>query len=403
LTTILGTPYNLGIRPVSQKPGGNEIVKKYFRLSMVVSLCMLLLFPSFAYAGEEAVHTVTLEDALQMAYTSNPDIRKADLELEKAQINRDDARDTLDWIPAGGLIDPAVNQVFNIYQQTEIGLSTAKKAQSSEKDRITQQVITTYTKALKDFNTMESTQLTLDNLEQQKRIAGVSMGLGLMSAFDYQKLESSIKQAQEGFKAAQAGYESSMAALRYLLGQNASWNPVLSSRAILDTYTRHELNVELNRGTSESVLVWTKKALLDIEKSKENWFLPNTSSDLKKVDLHMAEVSYEQAKRDAKAMIEQLYYGIDAVEGQIQAAEVALAAAQKDLEIARLKYEVGAMARYSLPGGESLTNAEVAAETARLKLENMKADLAQMKAQFAYLTGQTPYSAEDWTTADQES
>jgi len=33
----------------------------------------------------------------------------------------------------------------------------------------------------------------------------------------------------------------------------------------------------------------------------------------------------------------------------------------------------------------------------------MKADLAQMKAQFAYLTGQTPYSAEDWTTADQES
>jgi outer membrane protein TolC len=375
-------------------------VKKYYRLIIVMSLCMLLLFPSFAYAGEEAVHTVTLEGALQMAYTSNPDIRKADLELEKAQINRDDARDTLEWIPTGGLIDPTVNQVFNLYQQTEIGLSTAKKAQESEKDRITQQVITTYTKALKDFNIMESTRLTLDNLEHQKRIAGVSMGLGLMSEIGYQKLESSIKQAQEGFKAAQAGYEGSMAALRYLLGQNAAWNPVLSSRAILDTYTRNELSVELNRGTSESVLVWTKKALLDIEKSKETWFLPNTSSDLKKVDLHMAEVSYEQAKRDAKAKIEQLYYGIDAVEGQIQAAEVALATAQKDLEITQLKYDVGAIPRYSMTGTDSLSAAEVAAETARMDLENLKADLAQMKAQFAYLTGQTPYDPGDWTIVD---
>ena len=376
-------------------------MKKYFRLIIVMSLCMLLLFPSFACAGEEAVHTVTLEDALQMAYTSNPDIRKADLELEKAQINRDDARDTLDWIPTGGLIDPAVNQVFNLYQQTEIGLSTAKKAQESEKDRITQEVISAYTKVLKDFNTMESTRLTLEDLEHQKRIAGMSMGLGLISELDYQQLESGIKEAQEGSKATQAAYEGSMAALRYLLGQNASWNPVLSSRAILDTYSRNELSVELSRGTSESVLVWTKKALLDIEKSKEIWFLPNTSSDLKKVDLHMAEVSYEQAKRDAKAMIEQLYYGIEATEGQIQAAESALATAQKDLEIAQLKYDIGAISRYSMvPGTDTLSAAELEAETARMDLESFKADLAQMKAQFAYLTGQEPYDPGDWTIVE---
>lgn len=376
-------------------------MKKYFRLSIVMTLCMLLLFPSFAYAEEETVHTVTLEDALQMAYASNPDIRKANLELEKAQINRDDARDTLDWIPTGGLIDPAVNKVFNLYQQTEIGLTTAKRAQVAEKDRITQEVISNYTKVLKDFNTMESTRLKLQDLENQKRIAGMSMGLGLISKLDYQKLESGIKEAQEGSKATQAAYEGSMASLRYLLGQNASWYPVLSSRAVLDTYSRNELSVELSRGTSESILVWTKEALLDIEKSKETWILPDTSSDMKKVDLHMAEVNYEQAKRDAKAKIEQLYYGIDALEGKIQASESALATAQKELEIAQLKYDIGAISRYSVKEGvDSLSTAELAAETAIMDLENLKADLADKKAQFAYLTGQTPYSAEDWATVE---
>lgn len=375
-------------------------MKKYIRFTIVMSLCMVLLFPSFAYAGEQTAHTMTLEDALQIAYGNNPDLRKADLELEKAQILRDDTRKALDWIPTGGLIYPETQQVFNAYQQAEIGLATAKKAQASEKDRITQEVITAYTKVLKDFNTMESTRLTLEDLEHQKRIAGMSMGLGLISELDYQQLESGIKQAQEGYKAAQAAYEGSLASLRYLLGQNASWNPVLSSRAILDTYSRNELSVELSRGTSESILVWTQKALLDIEESKKTWVLPNTSSDMKKVDLHMAEINYEQAKRDVKATIEGLYHGIDAIEGQIQAAESALATAQKDLEIARLKYEVGAISRYAMQGAESLSAAEIAAETARMDLENLKADLAQMKAQFAYLTGQEPYDPKDWAVVE---
>jgi outer membrane protein TolC len=371
-------------------------VKRYLHLSAVIALCMLLLFPSFAFAGEEDVHSFTLEDALQIAYANNPDLRKADLQVEKAQIQRDDARKYVDWIPTGGLVSPAYQQIFNAYQQAEIGLATAKKAQASEKDRITQEVITAYTKVLKDFNTMESTRLTLEDLEHQKRIAGMSMGLGLISELDYQQLESGIKQAQEGYKAAQAAYEGSLASLRYLLGQNASWNPVLSSRAILGTYSRNELSVELSRGTSESILVWTKKALLDIEESKKTWILPNTSSDMKKVDLHMAEINYEQAKRDAKATIEGLYHGIDAIEGRIQAAESALATAQKDLEIAQLKYDIGAIPRYSMTGTDSLSAAEVAAETAKMDLENLKADLAQMKAQFAYLTGQEPYDPNDW-------
>ena len=371
-------------------------MKKYIRFTIVMSLCMVLLFPSFAYAGEQTAHTMTLEDALQIAYGNNPDLRKADLELEKAQILRDDTRKALDWIPTGGLIYPETQQVFNAYQQAAIGLATAKKAQASEKDRITQEVITAYTKVLKDFNTMESTRLTLEDLEHQKRIAGMSMGLGLISELDYQQLESGIKQAQEGYKAAQAAYEGSLASLRYLLGQNASWNPVLSSRAILGTYSRNELSVELSRGTSESILVWTKKALLDIEESKKTWVLPNTSSDMKKVDLHMAEINYEQAKRDVKATIEGLYHGIDAIEGQIQAAESALATAQKELEIAQLKYDIGAIPRYSMTGTDSLSAAEVAAETARMDLENLKADLGQMKAQFAYLTGQEPYDPNDW-------
>ncbi|NLU48037.1 MAG: TolC family protein [Syntrophomonadaceae bacterium] len=375
-------------------------MKTYSYFCLALALCLSLLFPMFTYAEEEPILKVTIDDALQIAYANNPDLRKANLEVEKAQIQRDDAAKYVTWIPTGGMVVPAYQQIFNAYQQAEIALTAAKKAQASEKKRVTQEVITAYTKALKDYNTMESTRIKLQDLENQKRIAGMSMGLGLISELDYQKLDSSIKQAQEGYKSAQAAYESSIASLRYLLGKGEDWNPKLASRAVLDTYNRHELNVELSRGLSESVLVMTQKALLDIEKSKEDWILPNVSSNMQKINSGMAEINYEQAKRNAKATIEQLYYGIDALEGQIQAAESALATAQKDLEIAELKYEVGVISRYAIPGADSLSAAEVTAETARMNIENLKADLAQMKAQFAYLTGQEPYDPADWIAVE---
>lgn len=359
----------------------------------------LSLFNPIIVLAEEKdpTNNITIQEALDIAYKSNPDLRKAQLEIEKAQILRDDAAKAVTWIPTGGLINPAYQQVFNGYQQAEIGLSTAKKAEASEKNRITKEVIGSYTKVLKDYNTMESMKITLEDLEHQKRIAGMSKGLGLMADIDYEKLDAGIKNAEEGYKAIQAAYEGSLASLRYLLGQNPNWNPVLTSRAILETYPRNELSVELSRGTSESILVWTSKALLDIEKSQEYWVLPNVSTDMRNINRDKAEINYKQAKRDTRALIEQLYHGINAIEGQIQAAEVAYNTAQKDMEIAQVKYDVGMIPRYSaMPGAETLSSAKVEAEKTRLELENLKADLAKMKADFAFLTGQTVYNPKDW-------
>lgn len=372
-------------------------MKKYLHRSLLIVLCILFLFPASAFAGQEAVTAVSLEEALQIAYQNNPDLRKSNLELDKAQIQRDDARQLIDFIPASGLVSPETNAVFNAWQQAEIGLATAKKAQTSEKELVSKEVISTYIEAVKYYNDMESSRLTLQNMEHQKRIAGMNMGLGLMSELAYQKLDNSINKVQEGYKATQAMYEGAIASLRYLLGQSAGWNPGLSSRAVLAAYPRNELSVELNRGTSQSVLVYTKKALLDIENSKEDWILPNLSTKMQNINLNMAELDYEQATRDAKAAIEKLYYGIDTLEGQIQVSEASYREAQKDLEIAKLKFDVGVIPRYSMtPEAETLSGAELDEQKARLDLENLKADLAKMKADFAYLTGQTVYDSKDW-------
>ena len=369
----------------------------------MLAFVAVAIMPETAIA-QENTSALTMQQALDMAYKHNPDLRKAQLELDKAQINRDDAAKAVSYIPTGGLVYPEIQQGYNLFQQAEIGLKVAKRTAATEKDRLSKDIINAYTTALKNYNTMETTRLTLEDLKQQLSVANIAMQTGMMSEYDLTSVQSGIRQAEKGYQASQAQYDSALAALAALLGQGSDWKPELTSQAVLTEYQRNDLAIELSRGVEQSSAVWQSQAQLDIEKSKETWVMPNISSDMQSINTGTAEMTLEQAKIATKSAIEQLYYGIDATEGQIQAAEAANVQAQRDLEVTQLKYDVGLTPKYSMPGASGLSSlaaATLAAQKAQYNLDSLQASLAGMKAQFAYLTGQTVYDAGDWTPEPQ--
>ena len=379
-----------------------RLVKKLTPL-LLLAFVAVAIMPGTAVAQEDS-SALTMQQALDMAYKHNPDLRKAQLDLDKAEINRDDAAEAVSYIPTGGLVYPEIQQGYNQFQQAEIGLKVAKRTVATEKDRLSKDIINAYTTALKNYNTMETTRLTLEDLKQQLSVANIAMQTGMMSEYDLTSVQSGIRQAEKGYQASQAQYDSALAALAALLGQGSDWKPELTSQAVLTEYQRNDLAIELSRGVEQSSAVWQSQAQVDIEKSKETWVMPNISSDMQNINTETAEMTLEQAKIATKSAIEQLYYGIDATEGQIAAAEAANEQAQRDLEIAQLKYDVGLATKYSLPGASgssSLAATTLAAQKAQYNLDSLQAGLAGMKAQFAYLTGQTVYDAEDWTPEPQ--
>lgn len=378
------------------------MVKKLTPL-LLLAFVAVAIMPVTAVAQEDS-SALTMQQALDMAYKHNPDLRKAQLDLDKAEINRDDAAKAVSYIPTGGLVDPEIQQGYNQFQQAEIGLKVAKRTVATEKDRLSKDIISAYTTALKDYNTMETTRLTLEDLKQQLSVANIATQTGMMSDYDFGAVGTGIKEAEKGYQAAQAQYDASLAALAALLGQGSNWKPELDSKALLKEYQREDLAIELSRGVEQSSAVWQAQAQVDIEKSKETWIMPNISSDMQTINTGTAEMTLEQAKIATQSAIEQLYYGIDATEGQIAAAEATNEQAQRDLEIAQLKYDVGLATKYSLPGASgssSLAATTLAAQKAQYSLDSLQASLAGMKAQFAYLTGQTVYDAEDWTPEPQ--
>lgn len=363
---------------------------------LVFSFCITFMFPTIGLA-EESGEALSIQQALDLAYKNNPDLRLAELNVKKSQLIRDDAFEALEYFPTAGLVTNAFDQVFNAYQQTEIGLATAKRAEQSAQDQIAKEVIETYSEAVKNYNNLKYLEMNLKHTKNLQRVSSIAHTTGSISSYEFDNIIVGTEQLEEGVRAAQLNYESSIAALRSLLGQHPNWTPILTSEALITDYERGELSAEILKGSSESVAVWSQKALLDIEKSKENWVLLGVSSEMKDINLKTAEQNYADAQRSSRVLIEQLYYGIDAVEGQIKMAELVCKKAVKDEEVAQLKYDLGLIPKLSLiPGADSLDSALLATDKAKTDLSNLKLQLAKLKAQYAFLTGAEVFSNTDW-------
>ena len=376
--------------------------KKCNLLAIITLSFMFTVFWLLPVQAQEKLQTdsLTIQDALDKAYASSTELKKNVLERKRAAKYRDDAAEAVTWMPQIGVVVPAYQAVMNSYQQAEINLETARKTEQMTRDKINNDVISAYTTAQKNYNNIEIIHTNLEKLKQQKRVASLAKEIGMLSDYEYDSYNTSITQLETTYRNCQSLYRSSISSLSFLLDvKDSSWNPQLISKPVLNEYIRDELSIEINRGTSQSVQVWTQKALRDIERSKEQWVLPNISNEIKDINRQVAELNYQQATRDITGLIESRYYGIDAQETQVTAKEEAFHKAERDLDIGRLRFGVGIIPRYaSNPAIESLHSLEKALEIAEMELENARIDLVKQKSDFAFLTGQQAevYDSSDW-------
>lgn len=368
-------------------------------ISLIMVLICGLSFTGSAYAATVANESpsLSIDQALKKANKNNPSLRTAELSEEQAEIAKDDLAEIVEYIPGAGLVSPDVQKVVNSYQVAEISWNKSVKAKKAAQEQVTKEVVSTYIDALKAYNSMERAKISLLEADDQLKMKSLAQAVGTLSDFDYEKAKLSNQQQEEEYKSLQAQYDSSIASLRSLLGANDDWYPTLSSKAILSQYKCDELSLELSRGLSNSVAVWQAEAEMEKERSSEGWIIQGTTSEDQAINSGMAEANYEQAKRDSRSQIEQLYYTIDSLQGQIAAAEQAYNTAKKESDLAELKYQLGLIPQSSMSGGESRSSLTRSVETSRLSLENLKASLVSSKASFAYLTGKTIYDAADWS------
>ena len=365
-------------------------------LAVFIAITLVMANPLVAKA---AVEELSIADAVAIATSKNPEVTSLKLQVDRANILRDDAADLVTFFSTGQLlVNPEGQMLVNNYEQLTIQLKTLKKQLESEQGRVEKDVVNAYTAALMAANDMEATKLTLAEMDQQKKLFDLAQGLGMVSTFDHNTLLRKVEQLEDGLKIQEKQYAASIATLRALLNQSSDWDPVLTSQPVLREYPRQSLATEFTRAADQSVLMLGAQTARDLEQIKVYWpSFDGQDAYMDQIQRNVKDLEYEKTKRDTYATVEQLYHGMDALEMQIGLSQKQLEEKQRDLGLKQLRYDLGMIPLRSMqPGVETLESAQNAVTKAQLELKSLQAGLAANKANYAYLTGQTVYSKTDW-------
>ncbi|MGB4020094.1 MAG: TolC family protein [Syntrophomonadaceae bacterium] len=365
-------------------------------LAVFIAITLVMANPLVAKA---AVEELSIADAVAIATSKNPEVTSLKLQVDRANILRDDAADLVTFFsPDQLLVNPEGQMIVNSYEQLTIQLKTLKKQLESEQGRVEKDVVNAYTAALMAANDMEATKLTLAEMDQQKKLFDLAQGLGMVSTFDHNTLLRKVEQLEDGLKIQEKQYAASIATLRALLNQSSDWDPVLTSQPVISEYPRQSLATEFTRAADQSVLRLGAQTARDLEQIKVYWpSFDGQDAYMDQIQRNVKDLEYEKTKRDTYATVEQLYHGMDALEMQIGLFQKQLEEKQRDLGLQQLRYDLGMIPLRSMqPGVETLESAQNAVTKAQLELKSLQAGLAANKANYAYLTGQTVYSKTDW-------
>jgi hypothetical protein len=83
----------------------------YLGICFLASILLVSIWPGTFLYGETTLNStekvLTLEEAVQLAYKYDPDVKKAELAVKEAELIRKEAFDLVTYIPTGGMVDPA--------------------------------------------------------------------------------------------------------------------------------------------------------------------------------------------------------------------------------------------------------------------------------------------------------
>lgn len=406
--------------------GGNYTVK--IRMKHRLTLLTLMLFLGVCYCSPYAwaadddeiikepkslqheyapapnlgeMKTLTLEEALTAGYKYNPNLKEAELSLDRAEIVKEQA--TSPYFAADGmaLVGPSEHAVMSNYIQADVAYDTAKKTLDSQKAGLEKQIITAYLSAVKSHNQIMELQNSLGNLQQQDRLYQIALVNGLISNYDMRSSKRTLEQLKQSLSMAETSYNQAVGTLRTLLNQGNNWNPTLTSRPLATSFDRADLSLETSRALQESITMLQAQSSYDLKKGITYYYDTTAIGDFykNKIDLTLSELAVEQASRDTRSSVESAYYNIDSLEDSIASAQKGLEQKRDQLAVAKLNYELGLIPLQSYKSTEtSLKSAELALEQAELEYENLLCDLSTIKASYNYLTGKTVYYRSEWST-----
>ncbi len=344
---------------------------------------------SVALAKEPVTPQLTIEDVLNMAVDNSTALKSGNLTKDQAWESRNDAADDVSLRPSGGggPVNVKSESSFTKLMQTSNRYLTQGKLLQQEEKSVKLDAYQKYISVLIAQEKIKNAEITLAKDQLSERLAKICAQVGTISNLEIVTAQSTVQASVAALQEASENLDKAFVELNAVIGLWPEDRPILQDTIAFETFKVDNINAEASRAETSSETLWSLQQLVNLQKMDLSYFRYGPGSgalssyDIEKLDVGIAELNVEEARKEVRNGVYTLYKDIQAAEEQYNKVDAAIKATEETLRVTKVKYDVGMATTMDIKTSEA---ALVSYET---NLELLKYQHAILVANFKNLTG----------------
>lgn len=336
-------------------------------ISTVVALVLVsLLSLTSARAEEVPGQQLTLDKAITLALQNSRNVRRAQLEVEKAQEYRDQAALQVTLIPApGGVQDPREQAAWYDLLSADLTWQMSQRQADQAEDALVLQVCKLYWDVQAAEEKLALATKAAAQAELEARLARVGYQAGVRSRTEADQAEQKRQQAQADAAKAEQDLRSAYLKFNNAVGLDPEARPALVEHYQFSPLEVTDLQHEIARVLAESPEVWLKEQQVTMQYYAQELAFATGSYrpyEVRKIEKQQAELDAADAREQAAQTVRSLYATVRSLEESYRRAQAQVALAAEDLRVTKARYQVGMATQAEVQAKElALAQAEFAA------------------------------------------
>ena len=359
--------------------------KLYIVILTVVFSLTLWSMP--VLAQDPVQKELKLNEVVSLALQKSKSYAKAKLEVEKAELDRNNAADDVKYAPTTGdplltaAYEPGVQAVFYQFLNANLTWEMNKKSQTAEEDKLVLDTCKKYWDVQKAQADLKSKELAVVQKESALRRVQAMVRLGMSppeSATAGPELaltssERDLATARMNLTTAQNTLNSDYETLNKQIGLMPNERPALVDEVVYEPLKVDSLEAAMRKAIENSPSIWLAEQKVNLADYANLFGYSGGSlvdSDIREINVEQSQLDAVSAKDAAELLTRGYYYQVKTYEDAIPASEKALKEAEEGYRVAKIYNELGMSTR------EDLQKSEAALADAKKKLLEAKASHA---------------------------
>lgn len=314
-------------------------------VSVMVAFTLLLgILAPAAGAKEPATPELSLERAVELALAHSESVKKAEKDVDRLEEWREYRAEQLDYIPTAPPGTAAVEVPWSRLLQADLEWRMSKKSLAAEKDKVALDTCKKYWDVLQAQEKVKAAEAALASARRQLQNARAGYRAGTLPLAGLVGAEAQYRGAEAALARARNDLDDAYTALNQAIGLWPEDRPVLTDTVTFAPLEVADLDHEVAKVLESAPSVWLAQERVTLQKYLEDMMFYSGEYrpyQARKIEVEQAELDAASTRELFELITRSLFYGVKSLEEAYAGAQEGVRAAEENLRVARVKFDVG--------------------------------------------------------------